>query len=230
MLRPRDARRSPVPISARSRVHRADLKQLVVLANRDLEVYWRQFDSADVARDGLRDILPELVRLYGAAAATLAADWYEDLRDEVGVPGSFTAIPAELPDTSRTDALARWAVGALYATTPDFQRALTAASGGLQRVIADADRQTVMLTSVEDPGAKGWQREGAGGCAFCQMLIGRGAVYSEASADFGSHDHCNCTAVPAFDGEPKPVREYTPTDRNITDADRARVRDWLSDH
>jgi hypothetical protein len=30
------------------------------------------------------------------------------------------------------------------------------------------------------------------------MLIGRGAVYSEATADFQSHDHCNCQAEPAW--------------------------------
>jgi hypothetical protein len=30
------------------------------------------------------------------------------------------------------------------------------------------------------------------------MLLGRGAVYTEASADFEAHDHCNCGAAPAW--------------------------------
>jgi hypothetical protein len=30
------------------------------------------------------------------------------------------------------------------------------------------------------------------------MLIGRGAVYTEASVDFEAHDHCHCGAEPAW--------------------------------
>jgi hypothetical protein len=62
------------------------------------------------------------------------------------------------------------------------------------------------------------------------MLIGRGAVYSEATADFAAHDHCKCSAVPAFDGEPRPVKPFTPSLREATDADRARVREYLATH
>ena len=54
------------------------------------------------------------------------------------------------------------------------------------------------VSSTTDPKARGWQRVGVGECDFCSMLIGRGAVYSEATADFLSHDHCHCYAEPAF--------------------------------
>lgn len=35
-------------------------------------------------------------------------------------------------------------------------------------------------------------------CAFCRMLAGRGAVYSENTGRFQAHDHCACTAEPDF--------------------------------
>ncbi len=180
------------------RAHRRNLAALTVLAERDLGLLFRQFRTADEARDGLLEALPTLVELYGSAAATLAADWYDDLREQAEVKGRFRAIPAVLPDRGRTDALARWGVSPLFQAEPDMAAAETLVGGGLQRVVANADRETVTASSVADPQARGWQRVGAGGCDFCRMLLGRGAVYSEASADFESHDHCRCSAVPAF--------------------------------
>src|SRR5450756_974958 len=50
--------------------------------------------------------------------------------------------------------------------------------------------------SVADRRARGWARAGTGRCDFCAMLIGRGAVYTEATANFETHDHCGCVAVP----------------------------------
>jgi hypothetical protein len=217
-------------MQATTKAHRRDLVELTRLSGRDLGILFRKFDTATAARDGLLDTLPALVQLYGSAAATLGADWYDDLRDEAQVAGRFTAIPAELPDRGRTDALARWGVTPLFAAEPDFATALVKVQGGLQRIIADADRQTVMASAIADPRAQGWSRVGSGECAFCAMVISLGAVYSEATADFASHDHCNCAAIPAFDGEPRPVKPYTPTSRNITDADRARVREYLRTH
>lgn len=181
------------------KLYRSDLNELTRLAETDLKVLWRQASSATGARNLLARALPDLVSVYGSAAATLAADWYDEVRDHSKVPGKFRAIAAELPDRGRTDALAGWAVTPLFSKNPDFDAALTLASGGFQRIIANAGRDTVTVSSVRDPRARGWQREGAGGCEFCQMLIGRGAVYTEASADFESHDHCQCAAAPVFD-------------------------------
>ena len=178
--------------------HRRDLRELTNLAENDLRLLFRQFNAAEAARDGLMDVLPLLVAIYGSAAATLGADWYDDLRDAANPRGRFTAIPAELPDRGRTDALARWGVAPLFAAEPDFATSLVKVAGGLQRVIANADRETVRFSAVQDRGARGWARAGSGGCDFCAMLIGRGAVYTEATADFDSHDHCGCVAVPEF--------------------------------
>jgi len=190
-----------VALSTLTRAHRRDLATLTGLAERDLSLIWARFDSADMARDGLIRVLPDLVNVYGSAAATLGADFYDESRDAVKVAGRFRAIPAELPDVERTDALARWGVGPLFQAESDYASALTLVSGGLQRIVANADRESITGSSVADPQARGWQRVGSGAsCEFCSMLIGRGSVYSEAGADFLTHDHCNCGAEPVFEG------------------------------
>lgn len=178
--------------------HRRDLAALVGIAENDLRLLFREFDTAEAARDGLRDVLPRMVAIYGSAAATLGADWYDDLRDAAEVRGRFRAIPAELPDTGRTDALAGWAVAPMFQPEPEPGTALTKVAGGLQRIIANAHRDTIRISSIADRAARGWARGGTGNCDFCAMLIGRGAVYTEATADFESHDHCGCIAVPSF--------------------------------
>lgn len=177
---------------------RKGVSGLAVLANRDLARLWQEVGTAVEAKQALADVLPHLVDVYGTAAAALAADWYDELRAKRGVPGRFGATPAEIGNTG-TDALAGVAAGPLFSAKPDWSSALVLAQGGLQRRIANQARSTVMLSSVRDPRAHGWRRVGDGStCDFCSMLLGRGAVYTEATADFPAHDHCGCGAEPAF--------------------------------
>jgi hypothetical protein len=208
---------------------REAVDQLHALAANDLRDLWRQITNVDEARAALEDVLPLLVRSYGAAAATVAADWYDDLRDELNASRRFTAIAAEVAEDGAEE-LARWGIKPLFQAQPDWDSALTLVDGGLQRRIANGARETVRVSALADPGADGWQRVASAGCSFCQMLAGRGAVYSEARADFASHDHCRCHAVPAFSGRPRPVKPYTPSERVVTDADRERVRRYLATH
>jgi len=200
------------------------------LASADVDVLLRLADTADMARDALLELLPQLVDTYGLAAGSLAADWYDEAREQVAVRGRFVAfVPDPKPETG--EVLARWGVKPLYKAEPDWAAARTQINGGLQKRIADQARESVTVSSVQDPAAQGWQRVTSGkSCPFCVMLASRGRVFSESSADFASHGHCDCYAVPAWGGEPIPVKEYTPTSRNITDADRARTRRYLADH
>ena len=183
---------------ALSSSHRRELRTLTGLAEADLAKIWREFNTAEAAREGLMDVLPQLVSIYGAAAATLASDYYDELRDAAEVGGSFRAIPAVPAGVERTDVLARFAVGPLFQASQDWASALVLAQGGLQRTIANADRLTVTGSSVQDRRARGWRRTGKGDCEFCSMLLSRGAVYTEATADFRAHDHCGCAAEPVF--------------------------------
>lgn len=175
--------------------HKRDLAQLVAIARNDLRILLDRYSDADQARDVLIEALPRFVSIYGSAATALAADWYDDLRDEQDITGRFAPIPAELPDTERTDILARWGVGPLYQAEPDKAAAFTLVAGGLSRIIADADRYTITVSTREDPAAEGWRRVvSAGACQFCQGLAG--TLYTDPA--FGSHDTCGCTAAPSW--------------------------------
>lgn len=203
---------------------RRDLGHLTSLAGAELAGIFRDLERGTFAGEALHDLVPALVQKYGLAAATVTSDWYDEMRTAARLRSKFTAIPADIRDAG-THALIGWAES--QTTDPVILQTLIA--GGTTRRVLNYSRQTVMGSSIADPGAHGWAREGSGGsCSFCLMLVSRGAVYSEASADFASHDHCNCTAVPAFDGESRPVKPFTPTSRQISDADRARVRDWIA--
>lgn len=173
---------------------RRDVTNLTRLAERDLTSLWRQVTTAAAAQQALNDILPALIETYGAAAAAVAADWYDEARIKAGVGGSFRAFPIELPDHGAYQ-LSGWAL----TEGKSLDTAQTLVAGGLQRRIANAARYTVARSSIADPMAGGWKRVGDGSsCTFCSMLLGRGAVYTEISAQFKSHDHCGCTAAPAF--------------------------------
>lgn len=180
---------------------RQAVADLTTLARRDLAAFWAlvQGLSAEQVRDALMDVLPELGGAYGDAAAALAADWYEDVREASQARGSFSPVLASPPEPARWEALARWGVDPLFAEQPDAATALAKVSGGLQRSIADQHRLTVVESSIADPAASGWRRVGVGdSCRFCRMLIDRGHVYTEASVQFKSHDNCACCAAPSF--------------------------------
>ena len=208
---------------------RVAITDLAELADNDLNALWRQVETPTEARDALQDVLPPLVSTYHLAAATIAADWYDDSRDMVEARGRFRAIVPEGGDL-KAESLARWGVDPLFQSEPDWRRSRVLIKGGMQLRIASAARLTVAGSSIADPAADGWMRQGSGECAFCSMLIGRGAVYSEHTATFSAHDHCKCSAVPAWSGQPRPVEPYTPSARQATDADRARVREYLRTH
>lgn len=206
---------------------------LTGLAADDLSLIWAKFNMGDATgvRDGLIEVLPELVSVYGSAAATLGAEFYDDQRAAAKVGGRFSGIAADLPDMEGTAVLARWAVSPLFGAAPDSASALSYASGGLQKIVADVDRRSVVVSSIADRKSTGWQRVASGGaCGFCKGLAGRGTVYSQSSADFSSHNSCLCVAVAAWGGQSVPVKPYTPSDRNVSAADRARTREWIKNN
>lgn len=166
---------------------------LVTYASEDLDALWREFDAAQ-ASEALHDVLPALIATYGLAASALAADWYDELRAQVGPRARFTAIPAEIRDVG-AHALVGWALD----TATDDTTLKSLILGGTQRRIANHSRETVTRSSLADPGARGWKRVGVGhSCEFCRMLLGRDAVYTSATVTFEAHDNCNCGAAPEW--------------------------------
>ena len=197
----------------------------------DLARVFRQVSTAAQAREALEDLLPALIEEYGAAVAAMAAEWYDAAREKAGAARAFTAIPAEVGDRGVSQ-LIGWGLAPAFvlgesSPAEGLASSLTRITGGMERRISDVGRDTISGSAIADPSARGWQRYASGGCPFCVMVAARGGVFTRATADFASHDNCKCVAVPAFRGEPVPVKPYVPTTRNITDADRARVRAYL---
>lgn len=178
--------------------HRRELRTLTGLAERDLAALWREVTDAELARNSLTDILARLVAIYGTAAATLAADYFDESREAAGARGRFRAIPATPVADEALEVLARVAAGPLFQAKPDFLSALTLARGGLQRHVANVDRETVRRSSLDDPKARGWMRVGDGAtCTWCKRYLD-GVVRHVEGYDFNAHDHCGCIAVPVF--------------------------------
>lgn len=81
-------------------------------------------------------------------------------------------------------------------------------SGSAASRALDGDRETFMRTFTERPQLVGYRRVSLSGspCAFCAMLISRGAVYSKTSGDFEAHKpNCRCSAVPLYGHEDDPA-------------------------
>lgn len=210
---------------------------LARLAGLDVSAALRTVESFAEAEALLNDILPALADAYGSAAAAVAAEWYDEVREELEVSGRFRAIPAGLPDSMGTQELAGWARGRA-ANLATFEALVL---GGLQRRIANMARETVTGSAVADPRARGWMRVARpDGCSFCYMLASRGAVFRESTVRFASHDDCNCQAAPAFAGKgdlfdvdayKRSSRRWHGDDKSESaKADDARARKWIADH
>src|SRR5665647_939551 len=207
------------------------------LVGRDLR---DMFSSLDLARPegaaaALRAYVPALVQQYGESAATLAADWYDEVRATEGIPGRFRASMMPSPYQDAAEPTARRAAGALFTDRP--VDALTSLESAVGKYALAAGRSTITTSSARDPQASGWQREvRSGACDFCKMLAGRGGVYKEATAHFAAHGHDHCVAVPSWDANAPEVdasaykaseRKTTPTHDLATDVDVTRTTEQL---
>lgn len=173
------------------------------LIERDLLTYLAALDFAKPAavKDALFDFVPALVSEYGDVAATVAADWYDDLRLAEGVGGSFRApLAPPIPDeqvksrlgyATRTD-------GPLWAGQADI---LTAFLGLMSNEYAlQPGRDTVMQAAHAENAAYARVPE-PGACKFCLMLASRGFVYSKSTVGDAKkfHGKCRCNAMPVWD-------------------------------
>lgn len=161
------------------------LAGLADLSVRELRSVWAKLDLGrpDLLADPLSQILAALIEKYGSAAASLAADWFDEARDDAGAVGSFTALPALPPDTERVEALSRWGIGPLFGVDPNVAAALGLLAGGLQREVFKMPRATTEGSATLDPAGPTFARHAsANACAFCRMLATRGAAYTSAEA------------------------------------------------
>jgi hypothetical protein len=198
------------------------------------------------ARDELLAFVPALTVAYGEAAATVAADWYDEVRAAEGVRGRYVATMAAPFPAEHVQARVRFGASHLFTATPAMM--LPFLAGAVDEYVLQPGRDTIQRSSVADPRASGWHRQAsAGACNFCRMLAGRGGVYRRETAAFAAHGNCGCIAVPSWDANAPevPAAAYVASERmdglrrraaagdasaqRQLDENRRRVREYLAE-
>lgn len=172
---------------------------ITTLVERDLTGFWSSLnlDRPEAARDALLLFVPNLVDAYGSVAATVAADWYDEQRANVGAVSRFRAVAAAPVKADLIESQVRF--GSQHLFTLDPAQTLAFLTGSSTKYAIAPARETVAMSAIQDPAARGWARATTGhGCDFCTMLAGRGHVYTEATVGFEAHGHCHCVASPAW--------------------------------
>lgn len=156
------------------------------------------YSDPEAARDALLAFLPALVAEYGEMSAAIAADWYEEQREDAGISSPFAVILAAAVPTYILIRAVRFAAVHLWTDNPGMT--VTYLAGIVQKYALKPGRDTITLNSDRDKESPGWSRKTRpGACQFCRDLAGNGAVYeSKERAAFLAHTNCHCIAVPAF--------------------------------
>jgi hypothetical protein len=197
--------RAPAALTARNR---RDLLAIRAVVLRRLQVLWPSFRPDDLASwDRFNYLASVLVRAGNRDAAGIAARYFEQCRTAAAVPGVVVPQLALEPpmDMLARSLTATGLVGTIRALSVGYSEDAALANGFVRlagaatRYVLDGARDTITASTARDPRAPRWQRvTGGNPCDFCQMLEGRGAVYSEETAGFESHDHCVCSAEPVW--------------------------------
>ena len=186
-----------------------DVRRLAVVEAEDL---WAtlDFDDPVEVREALEDVLPDLMDVYGDLSATVAADYYDDIREQAEVRTSFSAILSAPVAAEAVRANARWAIGPLFSAEPDPDQAFGRLAQEVDRMTLDPGNRTIGESTLRDPERPRWARvpQGAAPCAFCQVMASRGAMfYGQAQAggegDF-YHADCECVPMQVYAGAPLP--------------------------
>lgn len=176
---------------------------IAALVERDLLAFLASLNFArpDAIKLDLFDYIPTLIGQYGDVAASVAADWYEELRAAEGVTGRFRAPLANLVPTEQVNGrlgFATRASGPLFLgdteTVTAFLSMMTneyALQPGRDTVMQAAHKDNAAYARVPEPGA----------CKFCLMLASRGFVYSKSTAGGTKkfHGKCRCNTMPVWD-------------------------------
>jgi len=220
--------------------------ELIAQVEDRLDQFWASAGSRDpvAGLNALLNYVPLLTQQFGELAATLAMDWFEELRFDAIDAGQIAAIGrATSYEAVRTDpviltvsaASASYWQHRLAADGPDA--AVAGLKDGAMRAVRQSGREAITQNADRDRAARGWQRmTRPGACRFCRALANRGGVYTKASVRFAAHGpKCNCVAAPTWDQNAPEADPFvyvaSKNTAGMTDEQRQiqrdRVRGWL---
>lgn len=173
-------------------------------AQRQISAWMQLNPDASIAeiRNFAKETIDGLVQVYGEAASSLAAQWYDF---EAGKAGKKlpVAITETTYDAEQVKRVAHYQAKKL--ADGDINGFLDACGEYMENATKQSLNNTI-LSNVKRDKEQGVRfarvTTGAETCSFCYMLSSRGAVYySRHSAGEQNHYHrgCDCKIVPGFD-------------------------------
>lgn len=196
-------------VNALTQRHRAQQLLLRKATIQGVMKAWPALDwmRLDASYPELAVQLGRLVELNRRTSAGLAAGYLREFRKTAGIDGAVKIdlakplVVEQFNASLSTTSIAALKTAAARGTSTEvaMANAMTLVQGAMARLVLDAGRSTITASLVGDHQARGYRRIlGGSGCDFCQMLAGRGDVYSADTADFEAHDRCGCTAEPVY--------------------------------
>jgi hypothetical protein len=159
---------------------------IVAVAANQLATLWPRVDwQSPDAVQAVTTVYGAIVRQYGQATATIAAQTYDSLRATKQFRSQYRAVPSEpVPQVVIEKAVRSAFLGNTVSadttpqTTSDLpveQRVPARLEGGLQRHVVQPARDTIAENAAADPEQPRYIRvpRGAKTCAFCVMLASR---------------------------------------------------------
>lgn len=146
----------------------------------------------------------ELVLDQHSASSSLAVQYLSASRFSAGLSGSPVIIPAQplpagqIASSLRTTSViaVKQAMSAGQTIQQASANAFVLSSGAASRLALNGGRDTIVQSVKADPHARGYQRvAGGGACDYCESKTGITFADDEV---FPAHDHCGCTAAPAW--------------------------------
>lgn len=179
-------------------------------------------EAADLIADDLYSELLQTRKYLAAREATMIRDYAPTMTIPPDHPYNLTSLQkmvrrqaglspmASLTAVELLDPVSReiTSISVRPWTMPDNEHVqaemIRRLSAGMARHAKSASRDLVIDTARANNALWARQLSGAENCAFCAMLVSRGAVYSENTARFQTHNHCDCTATIV----PSPSADY----------------------
>ena len=183
--------------------YRGAVGELSLLVRQLLEEFFRSLDlsNPEESRDALLEFVPVLTEQYGAVAATMAAEFYDQMRAASGASGRFAATTAASVPVGAVEANVRFLASHLW--TPNPSEMLGGLLVSADKYVKHPGRETIMANVRREGVRFARVPKGEKTCAFCLMLASRDAVYAsrKTAGDIGAdhntyHGMCDCMVIP----------------------------------
>lgn len=179
-----------------------------------LRDFFKTIDPAmpvEVLKETLIDFLVALLTETRGQVSADAFSFYQEQRDKFPDLEPLTNfIEPEIPvNEEQVTGSVKWAVDPIYKAEDDaFTKTLENLEDTVDRLVRDAEQETILAILEEDPEPVGWYRiPEPNACTFCIMLGSRSVSYTgfeEAGGETKYHSNCRCRVAPFFPGDSFP--------------------------